>query len=152
NLFYLPRVPVYITNRIFGSNQFSFYYDLNRNGLFDDSGAVRITNTLGQSIPNGTNGFVTNSVMGDPQWVGILERGNYTPGLYNLKLGRQQFSMGLPHSADNLFISRYAYLVIPTSMALDINHMHNYVKGPLLGSILMGPDGFWRNQGVGSWE
>jgi hypothetical protein len=152
NLYYLPRVPVYITNRIFGSNQFSFYYDLNRNGLFDQSGAVIFTNALGQPIPNGTNGFVTNVVMGDPQWVGILQRGNYTPGLYNLGLGRQQFSMGLPHSADNLFISRYAYLVIPTSMALDINHIHNYVKGPLLGSIQMGPDGFWRNQGVGSWE
>jgi hypothetical protein len=152
NLFYLPRVPVFMTNRLFGSNQFSFYYDLNRNGRFEESGLVGLTNNLGQPVLTASNTFATNFVMGDPQWVGILERGNYTPGLYNLKIGRQMFPVGMAHSADNLFISRYAYVVIPASSALDINHMHNYVKGPQLGSFVMGPDGFWRNQGVGSWE
>src|SRR5262249_11654216 len=63
--------------------------------------------------------------------------------------GRQVFPMGMPHSADNLFISRYAYVVIPTSQALDINYMHNYAK---LINITMASDGFWRNQGGGSWE
>jgi hypothetical protein len=152
NLFYLPRVPVFMTNRIFGSNQFAYYLDLNRNGRFEASGLVGLTNNFGNAIPNGTNGFATNFVMGDPQWVGILERGNYTPGLYNFQLQRATFPVGMAHSADNLFISRYAYVVIPTSQALDINHMHNYAKGPQLGSFVMGPDGFWRNQGVGSWE
>jgi hypothetical protein len=149
NLFYLPRVPVYITNRIFGSNEFVYYLDLNRNGKFEPSGWVIQTNALGLPIPNGTNGFVTNFVMGDPQWVGILERGNYTPGLYNLKLGKPTYPVGMAHSADNLFISRYAYLVIPTSAALDLNYIHNYAKEL---STTMPADGFWRNQGVGSWE
>jgi hypothetical protein len=149
NLFYLARVPVFMTNRLFGSNQFSFYYDLNQNGRFDESGLVGQTNNQGQPILTGTNTFATNFVMGDPQWIGILERGNYTPGLYNLKIGRPMFPVGMAHSADNLFISRYAYIVIPTSAALDINHMHNYAK---LNSIPMASDGFWRNQGVGTWE
>jgi hypothetical protein len=149
NLFYLPRVPVYMTNRLTGGNLFSFYYDLNRDGRFEDSGAVVLTNNLGNPIPNGTNGFVTNVVMGDPQWVGILERGNYTPGLYNLNLGRMTFPMGMPHSADNLFISRYAYVVIPTSATLDINYIHNYAK---MSTPDMQVDGFWRNQGLAPWE
>src|SRR5262249_48570755 len=71
NLFYLPRVPVYITNRLFGSNQFSFYYDLNRNGRFEESGWVPQTNAQGLAIITGTNTIATNFVMGDPQWVGI---------------------------------------------------------------------------------
>jgi hypothetical protein len=90
--------------------------------------------------------------MGDPQWVGILERGNYTPAQYNPKYpktGNPIFPVGLPHSADNMFISRYAYVVIPASASLDINYMHNYAK---LSRIPMDVDGFWRNQGVGTWE
>ncbi len=149
NLFYLPRVPVYVTNRLLGSNEFVYYLDLNRNGRFEPSGNIVWTNNLGQPISNGTNGFVTNFVMGDPQWIGILERGNYTPGLYNLRAGRAAFPVGMPHSADNQFISRYAYVVIPAGAALDINYMHNYAK---VNSINMAADGFWRNQGVGTWE
>jgi len=152
NLFYLPPVPVYITNRLTGSNQFASYVDLNRNGRFEPSGWVIATNYLGQPIPNGTNGFVTNFVMGDPQWIGILERGNYTPALYNPVYPSSKnpiFPVGMPHSADNLFISRYAYLVIPTSTTLDLNYIHNYAKEL---ANLMPLDGYWRNQGVGSWE
>ena len=149
NLFYLPRVPVYITNRLLGSNQFVDYLDLNRNGRFEPSGQVPQTNALGQPILTGTNTILTNYVMGDPQWIGILERGNHTPGLYNLQLGGPVFPVGMPHSADNLFISRYAYIVMPTSTTLDINYMHNYAKEL---ANLMPLDGYWRNQGVGSWE
>jgi len=152
NLFYLPSVPVYVTNRLYGSNQFSSYLDLNRNGRFEPSGWVVQTNALGQPIPTGSNSFVTNFVMGDPQWVGILEKGNYTPAQYNPKYPNTRnpiFPVGMPHSADNLFISRYAYVVLPTSSALDINYIHNYAK---LSDVNLGVDGFWRNQGMAPWE
>jgi hypothetical protein len=159
NLFYLPRVPVYMTNRVFGSNQFVFYLDLNRNGRYDTNGFLPIINELGGFYDTNGNkiatpiagGTLSNFFRGDPEWVGVLERGNYTPGLYNdFRIGRKFFPVGMPHSADNLFISRYAYVVIPTSAALDINYMHNYAKE--LTDPLMSFDGFWRNQGVGSWE
>lgn len=134
NLLFSPRVPVWMTNRTFRSNEFRYYLDLNRNARFDSTGWQVMTNQLGQPIINGTNGSVLDYIIGDPQWIGGLQYPDRN------------------HSADNPFLYRYAYAVVPISQALDINYMHNYAKAldPLLnyGS----GDGFLRNQGVGSWE
>ena len=70
NLLILPRPPVFIsTNKALNaSNEFRFYVDLNRNGVFDSNGVVPVVvDNLGN-----TNGFTT-SVVGDPEWIGILD-------------------------------------------------------------------------------
>jgi hypothetical protein len=85
-------------------------------------------NRNGKFDPTGlqTNlGFET----GDPQWIGILQHPE------------------LPHSADNLFSSRYAYLVVPVGQTLDINTIHNDAKRVDISDPNKG-DGFLRNQGV----
>jgi hypothetical protein len=133
NLLYNPRVPVYIRNRVAGSNDFRFYLDLNRNGLFDPSGALPVVNDFNKWIQS-TNGFLTNTFVGDPQWIGALEFPDR------------------PHSANNRFLFRYAYAAVPVSTTLDANYIHNYAKAnPLNGAMNVG-DMFLRNQGVGTWE
>ncbi|HLX72247.1 MAG TPA: hypothetical protein VKV04_21730, partial [Verrucomicrobiae bacterium] len=73
--------------------------------------------------------LVSNNFVGDPEWIGVLER-------------PQEM-----HSSDNKFVSRYAYLVVPAGSTLDINAVHNRAKRlTLLG------EGFYRNQGVGTYE
>jgi hypothetical protein len=71
--------------------------------------------------------------VGDPQWIGVLR---------NLSTG---------HVGDNRFISRYAYIALPVGLSLDINVNHNQAKRPTgpNGAIT---EGFFRNQGYGSWE
>ena len=77
---------------------------------------------------------LSNYFVGDPEWIGGLER------------------MDLPHSSSNRFLYRYAYLVVPASKALDVNYVHNYAR-LLNGNMDPGSgDGFIRNQGVGTWE
>ena len=136
NLFFLPRAPVYVTNRLFANTMDARYYlDLNRNGRYETNGLGPVINQAGTFYyPDGTFsatpiGVVSNNFVGDPEWVGILER------------------PGFPHSSSNYFKSRYAYIVIPISKTLDFNYIHNQAK--LLGPLR---DGFFRNQGVGSWE
>ena len=129
NLKFLPRAPVMMT---VSSNEVNgrFYLDLNRNGAFEDTGDSQ-PNVL--FVINNT-AVITNGVIdeiGDPQWVGILERPDTT------------------HAADNKFLSRYAYIVLPVGNSLDINHLHNQVLNTSLNNA---QDGFFRNQGVGSWE
>ncbi len=124
NLLFLPRAPVYAYNRQTGSNEFRYFLDLNRNGRFEDSGDQL------PNVENGLSGFVTNGVtsqVGDPQWIGVLERPDQ------------------PHGPNNRFIARYAFLAQPIGNSLDLNHLHNYAKR-------LGSDSFYRNQGVGSWE
>ena len=148
NLLYNPRPPVFITNRAFAnSNEFRFDVDLNRNGLHDPSGLWPVIS------PNftyyDTNGFevgdarqpppanvviLSNFFVGDPQWIGILERPDR------------------PHSGNNIFLSRYSYFVVPAGKTLDVNYIHNQANNPQKGAMdLLGRD-FLRNQGVGSWE
>ncbi|MGO8675898.1 MAG: hypothetical protein ACLQVX_08505 [Limisphaerales bacterium] len=123
NLLYSPRPPVYV------NGDFRYYLDLNRNGIYDTNGFLsRIINNV--QVPMGF-------YVGDPEWIGILERPEY------------------PHSGTNPFVGRFAYVVIPASKTLDQNYVHNYAKGNLPASLLpnmIGPDGFSRNQGVGPWE
>ena len=64
-----------------------------------------------------------------------------------------------PHSPNNRYIGRYAYLVLPIGKTLDFNFIHNYAKCVALGvpNLMQPPggiavDGYVRDQGVGSWE
>ena len=130
NLWYDPRPPVFVTNRLSSGYEFRFFDNLNRNTgplgpLFDPTGWLEVTNN---GLPTGAS----NYFVGDPQWIGILE------------------SPDRPHAADNRFVSRYAYLAVPAGKTLDINTIHNYAKQ--LNPTLSTGDGFLRNQGVGCWE
>jgi hypothetical protein len=130
NLFYNARVPVLMTNPIIHANEFRYYVDENRNGVFDATGIIFETNSLGLRV--------TNVVVGDPQWIGLLER------------------PGFPHSPSNYFTARIAWLVIPASKTLDINYIHNDASFSAFGrrGNTMPPalDGFRRDQGAGTYE
>ncbi|HIG28781.1 MAG TPA: hypothetical protein EYQ50_13660 [Verrucomicrobiales bacterium] len=128
NLQVSPRPPVYIdTNRssqqIQGPLDFRYYLDFNRNGFYETNGWVPEIGFRG--VPTGN----TNLVVGDPEWIGILE--NPTA----------------PHSGSNEFVGRYCFLILPTGKSLDLNYIHNKAK-----RTANNVDGFVRNQGVGSWE
>src|ERR1043166_7710266 len=143
NLLLNPRPPVFITNRYFAkSNEFRYYLDLNRNGRYDTNGVWPIIsadanrpfydtngNLLATTDPVPPGGYASNYFVGDPEWIGILERPDR------------------PHSATNRFVARYAYIVVPAGKTLDVNFVHNQAKQPNPAA-----DGFFRNQGVGSWE
>ncbi len=133
NLYLLPRAPVFVANPKTGSNDFRFYLDLNRNGQFDPNGVV--SNLEFQSGNLVTNGTVM--VQGDPEWIGILEHPDQ------------------PHSANNPFVARYAFLAQPAGNSLDLNYIHNQVFDENSASTTVYPnnsDAFFRNQSVGSWE
>ncbi len=111
-----------------------FFVDLNRNGIFEDSGYV--PNTINN--PSGPGRFqfevqagniVTNWRIGDPQWVGLLQN------------PRQA------HGPNNRYIARYAYMVQPAGRSLDVNWIHNEGVPRVAGR-----PGFYREQGVGAWE
>jgi len=127
NLYYNPRPPVFVvTNSFTGSNEFRYYLDWNRNRMFDPTGWLALTNSLGE--PTGETGWM----VGDPQWIGMPQRPEF------------------PHSATNLFASRYAYFVVPIGQTLDINAIHNSAKPFSLNRTSMAGamDGFFRNQGI----
>ena len=146
NLFYLPRVPVYMTNLMFRTNENRFYLDLNRNGMADANGWVTNVNNTGHFILDSSGNPIVTLEVGDPEWIGLLERPD------------------IPHGPNNLFVSRYAFIAVPVGNTLDINAIHNEVfdeptaipsppisvnPGANLGA---NNDGFFRNEGVGSWE
>src|ERR1039458_7144815 len=141
NLFFLPRPPVAIlTNQAF---DFRFYLDLNENAKYDQYGSVPQIGPAGGFLhPDGTEdnnpvNVVTNLVPGgDPEWVGVLEHPDQ------------------PHGPNNHFLSRYAFIALPVGNTLDLNAIHNETKtlrvNPGVPATVL--DGFFRNQGVGSWE
>jgi hypothetical protein len=147
NLYFSPRPPVFVTNRLappFGSNEFRFYLDLNRNGRYDPSGLWPVIspdpanpyydlngNLMPAPVPGNT---LSNFFVGDPEWIGILERPD------------------LPHSPTNRFVSRYAYIAIPAGKTLDVNFIHNQAFRPDKGTLDVQGRDFYRNQGVGTWE
>ena len=152
NLLYNPRPPVFfVTNALTRSNEFRFYLDLNRNRLYDPNGLqpeivrdplgalgfydLRTGQFVQYQWPPPAN-IVSNLFIGDPDWIGSLERPEIT------------------HSADNKFVNRYAYIAIPAGNALDVNAIHNYAKWSLARTTpsLTSGDGFLRDQGVGTWE
>src|SRR6266699_4924538 len=145
NLNYRPRPPVYMTNRLAGpagSNEFRYYRDENRNGQFDATGLLPVRvgpngsyiDTNGNTFATPVPGVVSNYFIGDPQWIGVLEK------------------PGFPHSPTNRFVSRYAFESIPLSKTLDINYIYNYAKTLPPVNMAPGNDSFFRNMGIGTWE
>jgi len=139
NLWYSPRPPVFIPNPTNPSlpSDFRYYLDLNRNGRYDTNGWV--TNVYNNGVGLGTANFQ----VGDPEWIGVLQRPD------------------APYGPNNPFIARYAFIAVPVGNTLDLNAIHNQVfdepstVSPGLISVNPGAntsDGFFRNQGVGSWE
>ncbi|HKW29732.1 MAG TPA: hypothetical protein VJT54_10380, partial [Verrucomicrobiae bacterium] len=108
NLYYLPRVPVYMSNLVTRTMENRFYLDLNRNGLDDANGWVPELGNNGLPI---VNGGVTNYVYekGDPEWVGVLQHPDQ------------------PYGPNNLVVARYAFFAVPIGNALDLNHIFNQV-------------------------
>ena len=54
--------------------------------------------------------YLSNFFVGDPEWIGSLERPEFA------------------HSADNKFVNRYAYIAVPAGNTLDINYIHNQAE------------------------
>jgi hypothetical protein len=130
NLLYNPRPPVFVTNRFTGGLDFRFYLDLNRNGVFDQSGRIPEIGLNGLPVVDNLGATNFLGVVGDPQWIGVLRFPDR------------------PHSADNPFLSRWTYLVVPAGQTLDVNYVHNQVLPAGLGPT----DAYSRNQGVGTYE
>jgi hypothetical protein len=158
NLLWNPRPPVYITNRALGIMEHRYYLDLNRNGRPDPNGLQPElayngghydTNHIwqpGLPVPGNT---WSNWMVGDPEWVGVLDRSAFPPG--NWPITPANFALGFPHSATNLFTSRYAYIIVPEGKTLDINYIHDYAK-MFNNAMGAGTDSHYRNEGVGTWE
>ncbi|HZI31182.1 MAG TPA: hypothetical protein VFF11_02505, partial [Candidatus Binatia bacterium] len=129
NLELMPRAPVYVvTNQQTGAQDFRYYLDMNRNAAFEDTGSEVPQVVMDLSGNPFTNGFAPE--VGDPQWIGVLEHPDQ------------------PHGPNNHFIARYAFFAQPIGNSLDLNYIHNQTLNTSLGSS----DGFFRNEGVGSWE
>src|SRR5262245_22127374 len=87
-----PRAPVFVnTNRGNTTGPFDerYYLDLNRNTNFEDTATIEVTDVTGRKTGD------TNFVVGDPQWIGVLQ------------------DPLRPPSPTNRFISRYAYAIQP---------------------------------------
>jgi hypothetical protein len=135
NLMYDARPPVFIETNTTRPYEFRYYLDFDRNRGFEPTGLFPEVNTNGQYFPV-KGGVLTNRFVGDPQWIGILERPD------------------LPHSETNRFIARMAYLAMPVGKTLDLNFIHNQAdEKNAPDDVLAGSrSGFARNQGYGSWE
>ncbi len=99
------------------------FLDLNRTAEFEPTFTRLITNAAG---------IFTNTVIGDPEWILMLDRPDRG------------------YSPDNRLIARMAYIVVPAGKALDINTAHN--RNSPMSPIPSLSGGFTRNQGVGAWE
>lgn len=142
NMQYDARVPVFIeTNATTGANEFRYYLDFDRNRQIETNGIVPVVDANGRQLTvknpiTGKNDLQFANLVGDPEWIGVLEKPD------------------LPHSETNRFIGRLAYLVLPAGKTLDLNFIHNQANPSAQDRIdvLTGNNGFTRNQGVGSWE
>ncbi len=124
NLYYDPRPPVYaaISRSPNVRAEFRYYLDLNRNGICDTNGVQLMYDQSRKVIG-------TNTLVGDPEWVGETEY------------------PGVPHSGTNRFQKRWAFVILPAGRTLDLNYLHNDVKDRRTV-----PGGYARNQGVGTFE
>ncbi len=144
NLQFDPRPPVYIQTNSNSKHplDFRFFLNFNRNieeyrkdgqvhrvPYFDRSGLLyeRGNNRATLKVPNNNQARLKTHMVGDPQWIGVLEYPNQ------------------PHSPTNRFIGRFAYLILPEGKSLDLNAIHNDTKNRWKTDFL-------RNQGVGPWE
>jgi hypothetical protein len=136
NLQYDPRAPVFVETNQNGDRDFRFFLDFNRNRFFETNGLVPVLDRTGNPIKDANGDIVTNNLVGDPEWIGILERSD------------------LPHSESNRFVGRMAYMVLPAGKTLDLNFIHNQADraGADVIDVASTQNGFARNQGVGSWE
>ena len=141
NLWYSPRPPVFISTNPSAPPDFRYYIDLNRNGRFDPNDNETNYDNNGNPLYDASGNVITNSYVGDPEWIGVLERPD------------------APHGPDNHFIARYAFIALPIGNTLDLNAIHNQALIPALSypvnpmnSLNGTEDGYFRNQGVGSWE
>ena len=100
---------------------------INSNGNFIDTNGMEVANL---NAPN----VVYQNMVGDPEWIGVLEFPDR------------------PHSPTNRFIGRYAYVVVPAGKTLDLNYIHNWATRPNGNNGVVNLDGFHRNHGIGSWE
>ena len=135
NLWYSPRPPVFVPNPPGNyasplSYDFRFYLDLNRNGKFDTNGWVTNVDINGLSL--GTTSFQ----VGDPEWIGVLAHPDQ------------------PYGLNNPFVARFAFIALPVGNSLDLDAIHNQTvtRTADVNSSSFASDGFFRNQGVGSWE
>ncbi len=120
NLLYDPRPPVFITTNRSAAPGIPLLPRLNRNGRYDTNGLLPVIsddpanpfyNIGGGTMPFPTDGVtLSNYFVGDPEWIGILERPEFA------------------HSADNKFVNRYAYIAVPVGQTLDLNTIHNDAK------------------------
>ncbi len=131
----LPRAPVFIvTNTATGARDFRFYLDLNRDGQFEPNGLVTNVDSSGNPIVDASGNSLVSEV-GDPEWIGVLEHPDQ------------------PHGANNPFIARYAFAAQPIGNSLDLNAIHNQTQSStMLNPFSAANDGYFRNEGVGSWE
>jgi hypothetical protein len=143
DLFYSARAPVYLTNYVFHTNENRFYLDLNRNGMDDPNGFVTNVDQNGNFILDSSRNPIINFQIGDPEWIGVLDHPD------------------MPHGPNNRFVARYAFVAVPVGNTLDLNAIHNQVldepSAQAPGPVHINPgttfsDGFFRNEGVGSWE
>jgi hypothetical protein len=127
NLLYDPRAPVYVNTNAgnaTGPLEFRYYVDLNRNAVFEDSGLLSERDNLNNNLGN-------RLFVGDPQWVGMLERPEFH------------------HSGTNLFLGRYAWIALPVSKSLDLNWIHNQSKNSLPLNLWPASfEGYSRNHGM----
>ena len=131
NLWLLPRAPVFVPTNNGNGYDFRFYLDLNQNRKFETNGVIQEFDSLGNAIGNP---FLH---VGDPEWIGVLERPDQ------------------PHGPNNHFVARYAFLAQPIGNSLDLNYIHNEANSRAVDQFAGQSgvlDGFYRNQGVGSWE
>jgi hypothetical protein len=131
NLYYSPRPPVFVNTNSGSPLDFRFYLDLNRNGTFDLNGSIVNVDNQGNVLKNADGSTMVTPEVGDPEWIGVLERpdANYAP--------------------NNQFLSRYAFIALPVGNGYDLNYIHNQAATAGLDPL---NDGYMRNEGVGSWE
>ncbi|MBI5388316.1 MAG: pilus assembly PilX N-terminal domain-containing protein [Verrucomicrobia bacterium] len=104
-----PRVPVFPVGLLPDERlEGRFFLDLNRNSFFEPT--------------------FTNGVVGDPQWIGLLNKPDQ------------------PHGPNNRFLGRMAFLVQPAGKTLDVNFIHNMTSAQTVQF------GYFRNEGFGFWE
>lgn len=136
NLQFDPRPPVFVPTNDNGALEFRYYLDFNRDREFETNGFLMQVDTNGLPIMV-NNEPLFGRLVGDPEWIGVLEKPEF------------------PHSETNRFVGRMAYLALPVGKTLDINFIHNQADPRASSPNISGPrapNGFARNQGYGSWE
>ncbi len=132
-----PRPPVYLPVKGATTNDFRFYLDFNRNGYFEPNGLRTELDRFGspvKQISAGGTKTVLSPLVGDPEWIGVLEHPDF------------------PHSETNRFVGRYAFIVLPAGKTLDLNYIHNQANTTVDPMNTLSASAYARNQGVGSWE